>query len=95
MDACPVEIPLQDMLLSLRQEKAPTLSRAERAAWRLWAAAWSDPWRYRATTKAATWGRLATRLAGHLPVASSWAAGRELPSPAAERFRDKWRKGLV
>jgi L-lactate dehydrogenase complex protein LldF len=95
MDACPVEIPLQDMLLSLRRDRAEHAGRGERTAWRLWATAWSDSWRYSATTRAATWGRLATGLAGRLPVASSWAAGRTVPKPASERFRDRWRKGLV
>ena len=95
MDACPVELPLQDMLLSLRREKASRAGRGERAAWRLWATAWSDARRYSATTRAATWGRWVTRLAGRLPVASSWTLGRELPPLAPERFRDRWWRGSV
>jgi L-lactate dehydrogenase complex protein LldF len=94
MDACPVEIPLQDLLLSLRRTKAEGAGRIERTAWRAWAAAWSDPRRYGATTRAATWGRWASSLAGRLPVGRSWAAGRTVPRPAAERFRDRWRDGL-
>ncbi|HEY3142188.1 MAG TPA: LutB/LldF family L-lactate oxidation iron-sulfur protein [Acidimicrobiales bacterium] len=95
MDACPVEIPLQDMLLAQRRHNTVDAGRGERTAWRLWAAAWSDSWRYNATTRAATWSRLATGLAGRLPVASAWASGRDIPKPASERFRDRWRKGLV
>ena len=95
MDACPVEIPIQDMLLSLRRSKASAAGRGERAAWRLWATAWSDARRYTATTRVATWGRWVTRLAGRLPVASSWTLGRELPPVAPERFRDRWWKGQV
>ena len=95
MDACPVELPLQDMLLSLRRDKAAQAGRGERAAWRLWATAWSDARRYTATTRAATWGRWVTRLAGRLPVASSWTLGRELPPLAPERFRDRWWKGQI
>ena len=79
MDACPVEIPLQDLLLAQRRQNATAAGRAERTAWRLWAAAWSDARRYGITTRAAGWGRWATRLAGHLPVVSAWTAGRELP----------------
>ncbi|MFO7279614.1 MAG: LutB/LldF family L-lactate oxidation iron-sulfur protein [Thermoanaerobacterales bacterium] len=94
MDACPVQIPLQDLLLSLRRAKAADAGRAERAAWRAWSAAWSDPRRYAATTRAATWGRWAAPLAGRLPVARGWAAGRTVPRPAGERFRDRWRRGL-
>ena len=77
MDACPVQIPLQDLLLSLRRRKAEGAGRGERAAWRAWAAAWSDPRRYDATTRAATWGRWAADLAGHLP------GGAGLGAPAA------------
>jgi L-lactate dehydrogenase complex protein LldF len=94
MDACPVQIPLQDLLLSLRRQKAEHAGRAERAAWRAWATAWSDARRYSATTRAATWGRWAADLAGRLPVGREWAAGRTMPRPADERFRDRWRAGV-
>jgi L-lactate dehydrogenase complex protein LldF len=94
MDACPVQIPLQDLLLSLRRRKAEDAGRTERAAWRAWSAAWSDPLRYRATTRAATWGRWAASLAGRLPLGRDWARGRTVPRPADERFRDRWRAGL-
>jgi L-lactate dehydrogenase complex protein LldF len=94
MDACPVQIPLQDLLLSLRRRKATDAGRTERAAWRAWSAAWSDPLRYRATTRAATWSRWASSLAGRLPLGRDWARGRTLPRPADERFRDRWRDGL-
>ena len=94
MDACPVQIPLQDMLLALRRDRAADAGRGERAAWRAWSAAWSDPGRYGATTRAATWGRWAADLAGHLPVGRDWAAGRTVPHPADDRFRDRWRRGI-
>jgi L-lactate dehydrogenase complex protein LldF len=94
MDACPVQIPLQDLLLSLRRRKAEHAGRAERAAWRAWSTAWSDARRYGATTRAATWGRWASDLAGRLPVGRAWAQGRSVPRPAADRFRDRWRAGL-
>jgi L-lactate dehydrogenase complex protein LldF len=94
MDACPVQIPLQDLLLSLRRRRAGDAGRTERAAWAAWAAAWSDARRYGATTRAATWGRWAADLAGRLPVGRDWAAGRTVPRPADERFRDRWRAGL-
>ena len=94
MDACPVQIPLQDMLLALRRDRAADAGGGEKAAWRAWSTAWSDPGRYRATTRAATWGRWAADLAGHLPVGRDWAAGRTVPRPAHERFRDRWRRGL-
>jgi L-lactate dehydrogenase complex protein LldF len=94
MDACPVEIPLQDLLLSLRRRRADrSATGAERAAWRAWAAAWSRPLGYRATTRAASWSRLAGRFTARAPGASRWAAGRTLPEPARRSFRDRWRAG--
>jgi L-lactate dehydrogenase complex protein LldF len=97
LDACLVELPLQDLLLSLRRTAPTRAGWAERAAWRLWAAAWSDARRYGLTTRSASWGRWATRLADHLPVASVGVEGRQAaaPSPTAARFRDLWWRGRV
>jgi L-lactate utilization protein LutB len=84
MDACPVEIPLQDLLLAQRRRRPA--SRPEAAAWKAWAAAWSRPSAYRATTTAGGWARFAGRHA---------IAGREVPLPASGgRFRDRWAKGI-
>lgn len=95
MDACPVEIPLQDMLLSLRRRRIDDGHGAtgEAAAWAAWAAAWSRPAVYRATTKAATFGRFLGRHAAALPGAGRWSDGRTVPLPAATRFRDRWKDG--
>ncbi|HMG42740.1 MAG TPA: LUD domain-containing protein [Acidimicrobiales bacterium] len=87
--------PTDPAALPLRSDRVGPATGGERAAWRLWATAWSDARRYSATTRAATWGRWVTRLAGRLPVASSWAPVRELPPVAPERFRDRWWKGTV
>jgi L-lactate dehydrogenase complex protein LldF len=94
MDACPVQIPLQDLLLSLRRRKAEAAGTGERAAWNAWAVAWSDARRYGATTRLATWGRMVAPLAGRLPLGRSWSAGRTVPRPADHRFRDRWREGM-
>jgi L-lactate dehydrogenase complex protein LldF len=92
MDACPVEIPLQDLLLNGRRRRVATgqAPTGEAAAWRAWAAAWSRPSAYRATTKAAGWSRFLGRHLASLPGAGRWAHGRAVPAPAAERFRDRW-----
>ena len=85
MDACPVEIPLQDLLLVQRRHRPSPP--AESALWRAWAAAWSRPAGYRATTTAAAWSRFAGRHT---------VAGREVPLPAAGgRFRDRWDRGVT
>lgn len=92
MDACPVEIPLQDLLLSLRRERAEDhAGAAERGAWRAWSEAWSRPATYRTSTRVAT--ALGSRLGArsrHLPGAARWTEGREAPVPAARSFRSTW-----
>jgi L-lactate dehydrogenase complex protein LldF len=95
MDACPVSIPLQDLLLGLRRKKAEDATAAERAAWKAWSAAWSRPLTYRATMKAASRGRAAGRYANALPGLKLWAQGRTPPQPAARTFMDRWKAGEV
>jgi L-lactate dehydrogenase complex protein LldF len=95
MDACPVSIPLQDLLLSLRRRKAESASGLERAMWRAFAAAWSDPRRYRATLRAASLGRGLAAFAPSVPGLARWADGRETPRPAKRSFRRRWEQGDV
>jgi L-lactate dehydrogenase complex protein LldF len=93
-DACPVGIPLQDMLLSLRRHAAEDASLAERASWSAWAAAWSRPWTYRASLKL---GSMGARMVdpGKVPgPPQTWSLGREVPSPSRRSFRDLWRDGI-
>jgi L-lactate dehydrogenase complex protein LldF len=92
MDACPVQIPLQDLLLAARRRKAAHAPASEQAAWLAWAAAWSKVEGYEATTRAAAWARGLGRHAGLIPGVSRWAKGRTPPVPAPERFRDRWRE---
>ncbi len=96
VDACPVSIPLQDLLLAARRQKAAASAPAgERAAWAAWARAWSHPATYRASLRAASLGRGLARFAGHTPGLARWAAGREAPRPAAVSFRQRWERGDV
>jgi L-lactate dehydrogenase complex protein LldF len=86
--ACPVKIPLHELLLELRrdlveQEVAPA---TERLAFTLWSLAWSRPWSYRLSTAVA---RLAQPLAGRLGPGRAWTSGRALPQLARRRFRDR------
>jgi L-lactate dehydrogenase complex protein LldF len=86
MEACPVEIPLQDLLLALRRQRADG---ELGLAWKAWARAWSSPAGYRASTAAGRWG------AALAPVSRRWAAGRTRLVPVKRRFRDRWAAGEV
>ena len=85
MDACPVEIPLQDLLLALRRDRDRGVG--ERAAWAAWAAAWSTPRGYRASTAAGKWG------ASLSPLARRWSAGRTPLQPVRRPFHTRWKAG--
>jgi len=80
-EACPVMIPLQDMLLALRRDAAPHASPTERFVWGVWSRAWSRPWVYRLSTRLASFG---ARLVPSRLV-PRWGAGRDVPRPQRER----------
>ena len=72
-DVCPVRIPLHDLLLRLRRDRAAdSAGWPERLAFRLWSAAWSRPWLFRLST------RLAGTARGPLPVLRRWTRTRDL-----------------
>jgi L-lactate dehydrogenase complex protein LldF len=85
-DACPVKIPLHELLLELRKDLvdrgvAPFW---ERLAFDLWSFAWSSPFGYRLTTRL---GRVGAPLAGLAGPGRAWTKGRALPR-LGRRFRD-------
>jgi L-lactate dehydrogenase complex protein LldF len=84
-DACPVKIPLHELLLDLRRDMVDdhVAGRQEQIAFTLWSWAWSRPAGYRLTT---TLARRCQRLAPLL--ARPWANGRTLPR-LRMRFRDQ------
>ena len=87
-DACPVKIPIPDLLLLLRRDLVEQRVTAwpERLAFEIWAAAWSSPLGYRATACAARAALpLARRLAPYLPGLS----GRRLPVMPRHSYRDR------
>jgi L-lactate dehydrogenase complex protein LldF len=98
--ACPVKIQIPEMLIQLREQLHHTpehKSRLEALAYGLWARSLRIPWLYRLSTWLATRtiGRFKRgnpwlqRLPGKL---GGWTQRRDFPAPAAERFRDWWRK---
>jgi L-lactate dehydrogenase complex protein LldF len=86
--ACPVKIPLHELLLELRRDLVGegVASRAERLGFRIWSYAWSRPWAYRLSTRAARLGQPLARLSKPGRV---WSRGRALPRLARRRFRDR------
>jgi L-lactate dehydrogenase complex protein LldF len=86
--ACPVKIPLHELLLDLRRDLVGqhVTSLRERLAFTLWSFAWSRPATYRLSTLLARIGKPFARLAG---PGRAWAAGRELPPLARRRYRDR------
>jgi L-lactate dehydrogenase complex protein LldF len=85
-DACPVKIPLHELLLDLRRDLVAERVSPwwERAGFTLWSLAWSRLWGYRLTTRLA---RLAQPLAGLAGPGRVWARGRALPQ-FRRRYRD-------
>jgi L-lactate dehydrogenase complex protein LldF len=91
---CPVKIPLPDLMRHLRRRQVERHLRPlkERAALRLWSWAAQHPAVYALFTRAAA--RLLHRLGGkkkslrHLPGASGWTKGRDMPAPSGRTFRE-------
>jgi L-lactate dehydrogenase complex protein LldF len=87
-DACPVRIPIPDLLLewrrrSVEQGLTPMLERVALTAYTA------------AALRPALFGA-AERLLRALPVVpSSWSDVRGAPRPAARTFRERWEKGDV
>ena len=92
-EACPVGIPLHDLLIRLRaaaQEESPIRSPAKRRFFAAWSRAWSIPSVYRLSTRLARAGRRVSPLARFAPVGRAWGQGREMPVPAKETFHEWW-----
>jgi L-lactate dehydrogenase complex protein LldF len=85
--ACPVKIPLHELLLDLRRDLVEERVAPwwERAGFTLWSWAWSSTAGYRASTALA---RLGQPLAGLLGPGRVWSRGRTLPR-FGRRYRDR------
>ncbi|WP_296979141.1 LutB/LldF family L-lactate oxidation iron-sulfur protein [Thermobacillus sp. ZCTH02-B1] len=97
-EACPVKIPLHDMLVYLRRRKAesPYRSAGEAAAMKAYGLVMARPERLSAALKLA---RLGQRFAGRdgeirarIGPLGGWTRHRALPMLPAESFRDRWKK---
>jgi len=87
-DACPVKIPLHELLLELRRDlvEGGVAPLGERLAFALWSLVWSSPAGYRLSTALFRLAQPLARLAG---PGRAWAAGRALPPLARRRYRDR------
>ncbi len=95
MEACPVEIPLQDLLLGLRRRKASNGTRRDRLVWQAWAAAWRHAGPYRTGNRLAVRSRRLLPLVRHLPAGHRWIDGRTLPTLPPRTFSERWEAGDV
>jgi L-lactate dehydrogenase complex protein LldF len=86
-EACPVKIPLHELLLDLRRDLVAERVAPwhERIAFTLWSLAWNRPLGYRLTTRLARMLQPLARLAGPGRV---WSSGRTIPR-LGRRFRDR------
>jgi len=99
-EACPVGIPLHDLLLKLRnrQVEEGLASRPQRAAFKAFESTMRRPALYKISGKA---GRAAQkpllRDGSVRPVSgpmSGWTGSRDLPPLAKKSFRELWKEGL-
>jgi L-lactate dehydrogenase complex protein LldF len=95
-EACPVEIPLHEHLLALREIGATrTAPAAERLAFRAWALAWGGRRRYELSARLGRLGQLPLLRRGRVSRApfpvSRWTSARDLPPLARRSFRERWR----
>jgi L-lactate dehydrogenase complex protein LldF len=86
-EACPVKIPLHELLLDLRRDlvQEGVASRLERLLFGAWSLAWSSATGYRLTTGLA---RLGQPLGGLIGPGRVWSAGRSRPR-LSRRYRDR------
>ncbi|MCY7696311.1 LutB/LldF family L-lactate oxidation iron-sulfur protein [Bacillus altitudinis] len=98
-DACPVKIPLHELLIKHRQaivEKEGRAPKAEMMAMKMFGMGASTPSMYRFGTKAAP--VLLKRMASNGQISKgagplkNWTEIRDLPAPNKERFRDWFKK---
>jgi L-lactate dehydrogenase complex protein LldF len=96
-EACPVKIPLHDMLVYLRRRKAesPYRSAGEAAAMKAYGLAMARPERLSAALKLARFGqRFAGRdgeIRARIGPLGGWIRHRALPMLPGESFRDRWK----
>jgi len=96
--ACPVKIPLPDLLRKLREKQVDRGLRpwTERLGIRAWSWFAQHPRLYALATRvAARYLRFqggGARMISHLPFGKGWTLGREMPAPPGKTFRELYAK---
>jgi L-lactate dehydrogenase complex protein LldF len=99
-EACPVGIPLHDLLLKLRnrQVEEGLASRPQRAAFKVFESTMRRPALYKISGKAGRGAQKPLLRDGSVrPVSgpmSGWTGSRDLPPLAKKSFRELWKEGL-
>ncbi|GAA3405624.1 LutB/LldF family L-lactate oxidation iron-sulfur protein [Paenibacillus hodogayensis] len=97
-EACPVKIPLHDMLVQLRHRKVKLKMTplAERIAFKSYATAFGSVTLYRLANKAAYWAQKPLLRGGAIRRApaplSGWTQSRFLPMKPKRSFRERWQE---
>lgn len=95
-EACPVKIPLHDMLVQLRNRKVKLklTPKAERIAFKTYATAFGNVTLYKMANKAAYWMQKPLLRGGAIRRApaplSGWTQSRFLPMKPKQSFRERW-----
>lgn len=97
-EACPVMIPLHEMLIHLREDEVDRAEGTPAAAraFRLYSWIGRRPWAYRLASKAGALFQAPFKRGGKLrggpgPL-KAWTAGRDFPAVARRTFRERWPK---
>jgi L-lactate dehydrogenase complex protein LldF len=94
-EACPVRIPLHDMLVHLRRKnvEAGFAPKVEGLAFGGFGWVFGKAWRYRTVFSLARLGeRLAPWASKLMPGMQAWSRHRVAPKPAKQSFREWWRE---
>jgi L-lactate dehydrogenase complex protein LldF len=98
-EACPVKIPLHDMLVDLREDKNKEKgsSMMEKLSFQLYGGAMQHPSLYKMGMKLSKYALAPfTNNEGYLQkgpgLIKQWTKARDLPAPAKESFRDWWER---
>lgn len=93
-DVCAAGIPIHNILVELRSRAKNKITVVEKAAFSLWAEAWSREVGFRMTAKAAKLLRLLAPNADRIErlpwPGNAWTNERSFPAPAKRSFHETW-----